>query len=56
MAKKSPIMPSAPMERYHTPRRMIGGHSGNITAARRMTTIPSPMSWTRNCDPSKKKA
>lgn len=44
IAKNKPTKPKTPIDKYQTPKRMIGGHSGNITPANIQTTIAKPPS------------
>ncbi len=43
VAKNSPINPSTPMLKYHTPILIFNGHSGNMTPARTTPTIAPAM-------------
>ncbi len=52
MAKNSPISPSPPMLRYHTPIRSFTGQSGNITTSRIAASAPPAYSFCFHCGPS----
>lgn len=52
MTKNRPIRPSIPILRYHTPRRIFMGHSGNMTIANTKASAPAAYSFCLICAPS----